>query len=51
MLCSQVADFHYQFERLGSFNGRGPDVTVGMPTFGRGYVETQFIDHPAACEQ
>ena len=38
----QVADFHYQFERTGGFNGRGPDLMVGRPTFGAGWFETMF---------
>ena len=42
-----AGDFVYQFERTGNFNGRGPDVPVGVATFGRGSVETLFLHHPA----
>ena len=41
-----VADFNYQFERTGGFNGRGPDIMAGKAIFGRGSVGTQFLQHP-----
>lgn len=40
------ADWAYQFERTGGFNGRGPDVMAGLARFGRGSVGTQFLQHP-----
>jgi hypothetical protein len=41
-----VADWAYQFERTGGFNGRGPDVMAGVATFGAAAFGTQFLQHP-----
>ena len=41
-----VADWSYQYERSGGFNGRGPDLMVGQSRFGAGSVETMFIAEP-----
>lgn len=41
-----VADWSYQFERTGGFNGRGPDVMAGQSLFGQASVGTQFLQHP-----
>jgi hypothetical protein len=43
---ASVADWAYQFERTGGFNGRGPDVMAGRPQFGPATVTTQFLQHP-----
>ena len=42
---SQVADFHYQFERTGGFFHN--DKMVGVSVFGRSRVTTMLIDHPS----
>ena len=41
-----MADFNYQFERTGGFNGRGPDIMAGKSMFGSGSVGTQYLQHP-----
>ena len=41
-----AADFAYQFERTGGFNGRGPDVLPGLSYFGAASVGTQYLQHP-----
>ena len=40
------ADFAYQFERTGGFNGRGPDVMAGQVVLGHASLQTQFLQHP-----